>query len=176
MADTGNLTAPKSQRAIPASIRRVVGAKIRGKGDWVRRSRRARDLLIARHGFRAKDFYEVTATEGDPTLGMHELYPAHFAGRRRSWSRRWRVVERVPLGMIVYNPGPDYWGEAGDDIDPICLLADLEFWAGLSETEIAAMVEISTIAEISPETGVAGTGHERTLKSGEAAAGGGKEA
>ncbi|CAM3095348.1 hypothetical protein PANO111632_02835 [Paracoccus nototheniae] len=119
-------------RPIPRFIRRLTEAPIKGKGDWIRRSRRARDLLIERHGCRPIDFYEISQ-DHDPSLSMSSLYPRSFARRFRGKRMDW--VGRVPPGFVVHNPGCDYWGEAGDDSDPVLLLADYEFWAAFTDED-----------------------------------------
>ncbi|VDS07602.1 hypothetical protein PARHAE_00779 [Paracoccus haematequi] len=124
---------------IPASIRRLTEQPIKGKGDWIRRTRRARDLLIERHGYKASEFWEVG--KGDsPTLDMCSLYPPRFGLsrwfgklRRRDW------VEHFPCGLVLHNSGSDYWGEAGDDGDPILILAEVEHWGSLTDAELHAL-------------------------------------
>ena len=123
---------------IPAHIRRLTQTHIKGKGDWVRRTRRARDLLIERHGYPVADFWELDGKDS-PALGMSPLYPARWARRRwrrtRGRRRRFDWVARFPKGLILFNPGPDYWGEASDDQDPILLLGEIEHWASLTDEE-----------------------------------------
>lgn len=124
-------------RPTPAHIRRVYEAPLKGKGDWVRRTRRARDLLIQLHGCKPDQFYEVGRGD-EPCLDMSPLYPPHWADtspRRRRRGRRARIpwVGRFPRGLILLNNGLDYWGEACDDQDPILVLADIEHWASLTD-------------------------------------------
>ncbi|MCA0944068.1 hypothetical protein LCM08_04010 [Salipiger pacificus] len=124
---------------IPAHVRRVYKSKLKGKGDWIRRSRRARDLLIERHGFKAEDFYVVGKDE-DPSLGMHPLYPAHWAYRSKRTGTRFHWVNFIPRGLVIWNPGPDYWGEASDDVDPISMLGDCEFHMAMTDEEERAFL------------------------------------
>ena len=137
----------RANSVIPAFIRRLTETPIEGKGDWIRRSRRARDLLIERHGYHDNDFY-VVGKDASPCLGMVPLYPAHWGHARGKWPRRKRgrglpfpFMQRFPVGLVLHNPGRDYWGEAGDDSDPLMVLGHVEMWAAVTYDEWLRMLE-----------------------------------
>lgn len=116
-------------------IRKIVDHTIPTRGEWIRRSRRARDLLISRHNFNPDDFHIVDTSAGDaPCLRMSPLYPRSWADRIGRFGQPIDFVDerRIPSGLILLWPeGVDHSGEAHDPLDPILILEDCEFCASV---------------------------------------------
>lgn len=124
-------------KPIPPHILKIIKPKIPTRGEWIRRTRRARDLLIERHGYRPEHFVEIEPGD-NPTLGMFHLYQPSWAvrGFRNNKPLDWVEERRIPAGLILHWPeGFDCTGEAHDPHDPVMLLAEAEHYASLAEEE-----------------------------------------
>lgn len=116
-----------------------------GKPDWIARTKTARDLLIAAHGFRSDDFVTVDASLRDDvgiSMNWCPTYPRAwrdcFLGRPRNWI----AEEAFPLGLTLFWPsGLDICDEAYDPQDPIFILAEVLFWENMTEAEFRSLCE-----------------------------------
>ena len=133
---------------IPSRIRLLTKAPIRSRREWVRRTRRASEILIRKHGYREEDFFVVSSNEDKPSLDMAGIYPSSWADKTLSGLiRSWVDERRMPKGLVIYNAGPDYWGEGSDDEDPILLLAGVSAWEALTDDELVDMANAPLAVE-----------------------------
>lgn len=111
--------------------------RLANKSDWIARTHAAAFELIHRHRYREADFVVVTEemSRQGISLSAASFYPSSWCERFSSFGSSW--VRRVDAGVTLHWPdGTDYWGEAYDATDPICLLAEVRFWESLTDEDM----------------------------------------
>lgn len=109
--------------------------RIRSRRQYVTWTKKARDLLVRHHGFRADDFIRIGSSE--PTLNYTAFYPWHWQSIWRYGRPKWSgYVEKMPRGAVIYWPdGVDVCGESYDPRCAIDLLAEIQNWANFDWKE-----------------------------------------
>lgn len=88
--------------------------------QYKKRSKRARDILIADFGFNENDFWSPPKRQS----GEHEMQTCEIVtGAVRGWIE-WKA------GTPAFLPSfTDYWGEANDPRCCVDILNEVQFWA-----------------------------------------------
>lgn len=113
------------------------------QGDWISRTKTARDLLVGAYGYRANEFVTIddSLRNDGICLGWHHAYPRSWRDSFRGRPLSWLAESAIPTGLTLYWPdGIDITGEGYDADDPIFVLSDVMLWENLTDEDVKAML------------------------------------